>query len=165
MVATPNLLQPDVELHRGEFSKTVLNELGGIMGLASEKPYHLLPRQELAKDLGRYKDPDETGHYLFIGRVAFNPLYDDDMSASGFATMHRDADSFRIDRLFVHSVARGRRLGHELLENCIEIAAEAKGYLQYKNVTSTDEDKRLFTDLDFEFTPLPVMVPYLEFNK
>lgn len=79
--------------------------------------------------------------------------------------MHEQFGRYHIDQVFVHSVARGRRLGHQLVEACIDIVSEAKGYLQYDNITATDEQKSLFTDLNFSFTQYPVVVPYLEFDK
>jgi GNAT superfamily N-acetyltransferase len=164
MVVAPNILNHEIELHRGEFSRDDLNGLSGVLRLASNNPGHLVTRHQLAEELDRYRDPDKTGHYLFIGRVAFNH-FADDMDVTGFATMRREAKGHHIDRVFVHSVARGRRLGHQLVEACIGIAAEAKGYLQYDQITQIEEDKRLFADLNFAFTPHPVVVPYLEFDK
>lgn len=149
MVAPQNVLHHLVEEHKGPFNRTKLSELSGMIRMARNET-GLIPMSEIAEDLDHYRDPDTTGHTLFIGRVAFNALFEDNMEMGGFATMHRKPEGHHIDRLYVHSVARGRMLGHQLLEACIDKATKVGGYLQYDRIPETEAEARVLADFNFQ---------------
>lgn len=158
MALTYPVLHQSVEQHQGTFSREDFNLLSGLVRAANYETHQtdMVLRATLLEDLDRYVEPDITRRRLFIGRVAFNRLEDEEMA--GFATTFEnpETEGEHIDRLFVHRTSRGRKLGQQLIEKCVEVAvANNSSYIQYDPAYDkpfTEAEKRVFTSLDFSLS-------------
>lgn len=143
------LLHSSIIAHEGMLSSSEFNELSGLLRLSHDGS-DIVPRHEILEDLDQYTDPERSGKQLFIARVIFNSF--DDAELAGFATTYVDGDGGgeHIDRLFVHPTSRGRRLGKQLVQACVQHAAEHRvPYVQYDREPASDAEERVFRNLNF----------------
>lgn len=163
MAITPYALHQAVEHHEGEFTANEINQLTGLLRYANDGT-DIVTRKRVEEDLGQYADPAASRRRMFIARVAFDN-FSADMEITGFATTQVDPETggHHIDRLFIHPVSRGRQLGRQLVQACVDVAAEAAPYIQYDRVPASSAEHAVFSDLGFE--PSSSGVPRLALDQ
>jgi GNAT superfamily N-acetyltransferase len=133
-------------------SASEYSQLSGLVQLA-QTGEGFLTRAEIDADVARYaKDVEQEQKVaLFLAHVAFNPLANDP-EVVGFATTKQDSNDrgLHIDRLFVHHIARGRKLGRGLVSASVKLAESLNAsYVQYDRIPGSSAESHMLLNLDF----------------
>lgn len=155
MKQSEGLLPNNIERVEAELSDFDLNMLSGLIRMTQTERSNF-PRQELTTHLREYEStPQESNVALFVARIAFSPFYAaEDPEIVGFATTKTFAPEagggMHVDGLFVNPMARGRRLGVELMSASINFAREQGArYVQYDFTPGHPAEHDLFVKLGF----------------